>query len=167
MRKLQSVCAAIALGLVVAACGQNQPADQSGDSGAPVTYDEAQDEEHTPAELPPVDAALVGAPNALFTAIEPSEVGVLAAPTVMESLDPLLGPEVTEGSTVYLTVREEGDNVIADIVRSGMADDAVSAGHVRIEFRREADGWYPTNAYRRLQCARGAGPGEWTTGLCP
>ena len=45
MRKLQSVCAAIALGLVVAACGQNQPADQDGDSGAPVTYDEAQDEE--------------------------------------------------------------------------------------------------------------------------
>jgi hypothetical protein len=56
---------------------------------------------------------------------------------------------------------------VADLVRAGLADDSVAAGHVRIEFRREADGWYPTNAYRRSQCARGGQAGQWTTGLCP
>ena len=118
-------------------------------------------------ELPPVDASLLGAPNELFTAIEPSEVGVFGAPAVMEALEPLLGAEVVEGSEVSLTVRENGDEAVADVVRTGAQDDSVAGGHIRIEFRREADGWYPTNAYRRTKCARGGEAGQWTTGLCP
>ncbi|MBC7770270.1 MAG: hypothetical protein H7124_15930 [Phycisphaerales bacterium] len=157
----------VALALALAACGQNQPSGQ-GDGGAIIAPDEETEiggAERN--ELPPVEASLLGAPSDLFTAIEPSEVGVFGAPSVMDALDPLLGPEMTEGSNVHLSVREEGDGAIADIVRTGLADDSVSAGHVRVEFRREPDGWYPTNAYRRMQCARGAAPGEWTTGLCP
>lgn len=165
MRKVRYGLAALVL--AVAACNQNQPGDQSSPSSAPPPYEEEVGAAGDAMELPPVDAALIGAPNDLFTAIEPSEVGVFGAPSVMEALDPLLGPEMTEGASVHLSVREEGDNSIADIVRTGLADDSVSAGHVRIEFRREPDGWYPTNAYRRQQCARGANPGEWTTGLCP
>jgi hypothetical protein len=118
-------------------------------------------------QLPEVDPALLAAPNTDFTPIEPSEVGVSAAPTVMEALAPLLGPEVTEGANVSLSVRETGEDAVADLVRSGLADDSVAAGHVRIEFRREADGWYPTNAYRRSQCQRGGQAGQWTTALCP
>lgn len=167
MRLVRNGLAALALALTVAACNQNPPNEQ-GEGGAITSPDD--ESEFGVAErqtLPPVDAALLGAPNDLFTAIEPSEVGVFGAPDVMEALDPLLGPEMTEGENVHLTVREEGDTAIADIVRTGLADDSVSAGHVRVEFRREPDGWYPTNAYRRNQCARGATPGEWTTGLCP
>jgi|GEM_PF-2667111 len=167
MRLVRNGLAALALTLAVAACGQNPPSDQ-GDGGVITSPEDGGEQSATQRdELPPVDASLLGAPNDLFTAIEPSEVGVFGAPSVMEALDPLLGPEVTEGSNVSLSVREEGDGAIADIVRSGLADDSVSAGHVRVEFRREPDGWYPTNAYRRNQCARGATPGEWTTGLCP
>jgi len=85
----------------------------------------------------------------------------------MEALEPLLGPEVMEGADVSLTVRENGDQAIADVVRTGLQDDSVSGGHVRIEFHREADGWFPVNAYRRTQCARGGEAGQWTAGLCP
>jgi hypothetical protein len=151
--------------VALAACNQQQQQEAEG-SAPPIETPEVS----TPmrAELPPVDAALVRAPNDGFTAIEPSEVGVFGAPDVMQALDPLLGPEVSEGATVHLTVREvTADQTIADVVRTGMQDDSVSAGHVRIEFRREPDGWYPTNAYRRTQCARGGEAGQWTAGLCP
>ena len=154
-----------AAAIALAACGQQQPADQAPGSDM-ATYEE----ETSGAELPPlpdVDPALLAASNSEFTAIEPSEVGVFGAPSVAAALAPLLGPEVTEDGNVSLTVRETGDDAVADLVRSGMLDDSVSAGHVRIEFRREADGWYPTNAYRRSQCARGGQAGQWTTGLCP
>ena len=156
---------ACAFAVAVAACNPQQPEPEAEGSAPPIdTPDMA---EPPRAELAPVDAALLAAPSTGFTAIEPSEVGVSAAPDVMQALDPLLGPEVTEGSVVYLTVRETTDEAVADIVRTGLQDDSVSAGHVRIEFRREADGWYPTNAYRRTQCARGGEAGQWTSGLCP
>jgi hypothetical protein len=151
--------------VALAACNQQQQQEAEG-SAPPVDTPEVS----TPirAELPPVDPALISAPNDGFTAIEPSEVGVFGAPDVMQALDPLLGPEVSEGATVHLTVREvTADQTIADIVRTGLQDDSVSAGHVRVEFRREPDGWYPTNAYRRTQCARGGEAGQWTAGLCP
>lgn len=167
MRLVRNGLAALALTLTLAACGQNQPGDQSDSGTISAPDDETELGDGAREELPPVDASLLGAPNDLFTAIEPSEVGVFAAPSVIDALDPLLGPEMTEGANVHLTVREEGDAAIADIVRTGLADDSVASGHVRIEFRRESDGWYPTNAYRRMQCARGGTPGEWTTGLCP
>ena len=120
-----------------------------------------------PAQLPPVEAELLAAPNTSFTAIEPSEVGVFGAPNVMQALEPLLGPEVSEGATLSVSIREGGEITTADVVRSGMADDSVSAGQLRVEFRREAEGWYPTNAYRRSMCARGANAGQWTTEPCP
>ena len=152
--------------IALAACDQ-QPADRDAEgAAAPVeTPSEAADGPRT--AIPPVDASLLGAPNDAFTAIEPSEVGVFGAPAVMEALEPLLGPEVMEGADVSLTVRENGDQAIADIVRTGLQDDSVSGGHVRIEFHREADGWFPVNAYRRTQCARGGEAGQWTAGLCP
>jgi hypothetical protein len=149
--------------LALAACNQQQQQEAEG-SASPADTPEVS--EPMRAELPPVEAALLGAPNDAFTAIEPSEVGVFGAPNVMEALDPLLGPELTEGASVHVSVRETGDEAVADIVRSGLQDDSVAAGHVRIEFRREADGWYPTNAYRRTQCARGGEAGQWTAGLC-
>jgi hypothetical protein len=155
----------LAVALAVAACGQQQaPQQDAGEISTP--SDEMTDVDALP-QLPEVDATLLAAPNTDFTAIEPSEVGVFGAPTVLEALAPLLGPEVTEGADVSLSVRETGEEAVADLVRAGLADDSVAAGHVRIEFRREADGWYPTNAYRRSQCARGGQAGQWTTGLCP
>lgn len=157
----------LAVAVALAACNQNQPQDEASTGSTPPPMEDEYGEESGPGELPPVDAALLGAPNDLFTAIEPSEVGVFGAPSVMEALDPLLGPEMTEGSEVHVTVQEAPGSAVADIVRTGLADDSVGAGHVRIEFRRESDGWYPTNAYRRMQCARGAEAGQWTTGLCP
>ena len=152
--------------VALAACNQ-QPANREAEgSAAPIeTPSEATDGAR--AEIPPVDASLLGAPNDAFTAIEPSEVGVFGAPAVMEALEPLLGPEMMESADVSLTVRENGDQAIADIVRTGLQDDSVSGGHVRIEFHREADGWFPVNAYRRRQCARGGQAGQWTAGLCP
>lgn len=152
--------------IALAACNQ-QPEQQPTEGSAPPVESTPDLELPARAELPPVDASLLGAPNAAFTAIEPSEVGVFGAPDVMQALDPLLGPEVTEGAHVQLSVRENGDEAIADIVRTGLQDDSVSGGHVRIEFRREPDGWYPTNAYRRTQCARGGEAGQWIAGLCP
>jgi hypothetical protein len=155
----------LAVALAVAACGQQQaPQQDAGEISTP--SDEMTDVDALP-QLPEVDATLLAAPNTDFTAIEPSEVGVFGAPTVLEALAPLLGPEVTEGADVSLSVRETGEEAVADLVRAGLADDSVAAGHVRIEFRREPDGWYPTNAYRRSQCARGGQAGQWTTGLCP
>ncbi len=155
----------LACAVALAACNQ-QPDQRETEGSAPQT-DAPEITEPAPAELPSVDPALLAAPNAAFTAIEPSEVGVHAASAVMDALAPLLGPEVVEGSDVSLTVRENGADAVADIVRTGMQDDSVSGGHVRIEFRREADGWYPTNAYRRTQCARGGEAAQWTAGLCP
>ncbi len=155
-----------ACALLLAACNQ-QPADREAEgSASPIeTPSEAADDPRL--EIPPVDASLLGAPNDAFTAIEPSEVGVFGAPAVMDALEPLLGPEMMEGADVSLSVREDGDQAVADIVRTGLQDDSVSGGHVRIEFHREADGWFPVNAYRRRQCARGGEAGQWTAGLCP
>ena len=150
--------------VALAACNLQQP---EAEGSAPPVETPSETVETPRAALPPVDASLLGAPNAAFTAIEPSEVGVFGAPAVMEALEPLLGPEVAEGSHVSLSVRENGNDAIADIVRTGLQDDSVSGGHVRIEFRREADGWFPVNAYRRTQCARGGQEGQWTGGLCP
>lgn len=160
----QSFVVAVAL-IALAACGQQQPPAEQGDYGGEITEEE--NGVAPRASLPPVDPALVAAPSSAFTPIEPTEVGVVGAPSVMEALEPLLGPEMTEGAQVHLTVTAQRDDAVADIVRAGMADDSVSAGHVRIEFRREPDGWYPTNAYRRSQCARGAEAGQWISGLCP
>lgn len=154
-----------AAALLLVACGQSTTPAQS---GAEVTepVDESAPNAHAPS-LPEVAPVLRAAPNSGFTAIEPTEVGIIGAPTVMEALEPLLGPELTEGSHLALSINAHRDEAIADIVRTSLQDDSVSAGHVRVEFRREPDGWYPTNAYRRSQCARGELTGQWTSGVCP
>jgi len=56
---------------------------------------------------------------------------------------------------------------IADVIRSGLVDDSVRADHVRVEFRREPEGWFPTNAFRREQCRRGPDAGRWSAAPCP
>ncbi|MGD9965343.1 MAG: hypothetical protein AB7T59_02375 [Hyphomonadaceae bacterium] len=157
-----------AAAILLALAGCNQQPQPEAEGSAPQVEPAPEVTEAGRADFPQVDAALLAAPNDAFTAIEASEVGVFAAPDVMQALAPLLGPEATEGSIVHVTIREmNADLAIADIVRSGLQDDSVSAGHVRIEFRREAEGWFPTNAYRRTQCARGGETGQWTAGRCP
>jgi hypothetical protein len=155
------------LALMLAACGQSAQQQEANSSVSPSIEDPMESTaQHAP--LPPVDAALVGAASGMFTAIEPTELQITAAPTIMESLEPLLGVENQEGGeSLHLSVTEQGDAAVADIVRTGIPDDSVSGGHIRIEYRREEDGWYPTNAYRRVLCGRGAEAGQWTAGLCP
>jgi hypothetical protein len=116
---------------------------------------------------PEVDGALLSAPDSAFTAIEPSEVGVQGGPNVREALASLLSTDATEGGELHLSTRVAPDSTIADIVRTGLADDSVAAAHVRIEFRRETEGWYPTNAYRRQLCRRGPNANQWSASPCP
>lgn len=153
--------AAFAVLCVLTACGQPQ-------QEAPPATEELSVESAAPRpSLPPVDAELLAAPNDAFAAIEPSEVDVFAAPTVLESLELLLGPEQIEGEEAQFTLRGQLDTATADIVRTGLADDSVEGAHLRFEFRREPDGWFPTNAYRRMKCRRGAQAGQWSAALCP
>lgn len=158
----------VAAALALAACGQQSqngqevPSSQVDDSA----IDEGA-EEFVP--LPQVDAALLNAPASAFLAIEPTELDVVGAPTIEAAIEPLVGsPEAhEEGASVSLTVRESGDTATADIVRADIPDDSVAAGHVRVEFRREPEGWFPTNAYRRSLCRRGELANQWTSGACP
>jgi len=155
---------ALAAVLLLASCGQ--PASQS-EAPPPAPPPDETSASDQPADLPPPDAVLVAAPNTAFTAVEPSELGVQAAPTVREALAPLLSSDVNEGATLQLGVAENGETAVADIVRSGMEDDSVSAAQLRVEFRHEPDGWYPTNAYRRTMCVRGENAGQWSAAPCP
>lgn len=159
----------LAAALALTACGQQS---QKGQEAGPSSQVEDNLGDEGADEIPPlpqVDAALLEAASGQFAAIEPTELGVIAAPTVEQAIAPLVGSPETheEGASVSLTVREAGDAATADIVRSNIPDDSVSAGHVRIEFRREPEGWFPTNAYRRSLCRRGEMAGQWTSGLCP
>lgn len=159
------VLAAFAL----AGCGSQTPQEQEGGPGA--QYEDGVDEDARE-ELPPlpqVDGALLEAPSTAFVAIEPTELGVIGAPTIEQAIAPLIGSPETyeEGASVSLSIRESGDQATADLVRADIPDDSVAAGHVRIEFHREPEGWFPTNAYRRSLCRRGDLAGQWTSGLCP
>ncbi len=154
--------------LALAACGQ--PAqDEAGyetSSSAPLADADASTDHVV--ELEPVDTLLVAAPPEDFVAIEPSEVGVFGAPTIQDAIHDLISGEALEGeANVSLTIREEGDIAFADIVRDNIPDDSVAAGHVRVEFRREPEGWFPTNAYRRWMCRRGPHANQWSRELCP
>jgi len=156
--------------LALAACGQ--PSQQR--EGGPASqiengFDDDEEEAGALPPLPQVDGPLLETPSSDFAALEPSELGVFGAPTIQEAIVPLVGsPEAhEEGASVSLTIREAGETATADIVRANIPDDSVAAGHVRIEFRREPEGWFPTNAYRRSLCRRGDVAGQWTPGLCP
>ncbi|MET0182837.1 MAG: hypothetical protein ABW199_08135 [Caulobacterales bacterium] len=155
--------APVGLALFLAACGQPH------DSGAPApTF--AIEESATPEEqssFPPVDPALLAAPNSTFTAIEPSEVGVIGAEQVLHAIEPLTSAEFGESGNVEVTVRNEGANAIADVVRGDLPDDAIGSAHVRVEFIPSPEGWFPANAYRRWQCRRAADPSAWSATPCP
>lgn len=154
--------------LGLAACGQPQQNDTQYESGASVANtDDESSAEHV-VELEQVDPLLAAAPVEDFVAIEPSEVDVFGAPTIREALGGLVSGESLEGeASVSLTIREEGDIAFADVVRENIPDDSVAAGHVRVEFRREPEGWFPTNAYRRWMCRRGPHANQWSAELCP
>lgn len=153
-----------AAALLLAACGQSNTG-----TTAPGELTEAPGalEESAAIQAPPVDAVLLAAPTSAFTAVEPSEVGISAAETIAQAIEPLASPETAEGADLHVSVKEEGDNATADIVRAGLADDAIGSAHVRIEFIRSPEGWYPTNAYRRCQCRRAADPAAWSASPCP
>ncbi len=153
----------------LAACGQPSPKEGEAEGPTQVEDSSVDESDLELPPLPPVDAALLQAPASEFVAIEPTELGVIGAPTIEQALGPLISSPETyqEGASVSLSVREAGELATADVVRSNIPDDSVSAGHVRIEFRREPEGWFPTNAYRRSLCRRGELTGQWTSGLCP
>jgi hypothetical protein len=159
---------ALAAALALTACGQQSKKGEDTQS-PPQIEDTTGEQTIAPPPLPQVDPTLLAAPVTEFVAVEPTELGVMGAPTIEESILPIVGsPEAyQEGASASLTIRESGDTATADIVQSNIPDDSVSAGHVRIEFRREPEGWFPTNAYRRSQCRRGELAGQWTSGLCP
>jgi hypothetical protein len=155
----------------LAACGQPQSEHGGGDT---ISESTASVEHESDAEAPnfddlePVNAALLAAPVTAFAAIEPSEVGVFPATNVWQSLEPLIPPEAfEEDAAISVTVREDGETIWADIVRENIPDDSVAAGHIRLEFRREPEGWFPTNAYRRWMCRRGDVANQWSSALCP
>lgn len=153
----------------LAACGQAE--EQGGDliteSSSPAE-EQSEDAPHNLDDIEPVNPALLAAPHSAFAIIEPSEVQVFAAPSVAQSLEPLIPPEAFEDdAAVSVSVREDGDTIWADVVRENIQDDAISAGHIRIEFRREPEGWFPTNAYRRWLCRRGEVANQWSAAPCP
>lgn len=152
------------LAMMLAACGQSV----SDAPPAPPLEEEAPALSTASLNAAPVDAALLAAPNSEFMAIEPTEVGVVGAADVLEAIAPLISEEsVGEGETLTVSVRDISGGKVADIVRNGLQDDSIGAAQVRIEFRREPDGWYPTNAYRRAQCRRAADPNAWSVAPCP
>ena len=155
--------------LGLAACGQQQQSEAPSESGAITAPQEhAAGGAGDAVQIEPADALLVAAPNEAFTAVEPSELGVTGAPTIMDALGDLVAPGSFEGdAAVSLTIREEGERAVADVVRENIPDDSVAAGHVRVEFRRESEGWFPENGYRRWMCRRGAHANQWSSELCP
>jgi len=110
------------------------------------------------------------APASEFEAVEPTVFGVVGSPAVWDALAPLgrrgLAADETP-ETLDAHIRVEGEGLVADVLHANLADDAISAEHVRIEFRREPEGWFPTNAYRRHKCRRAREPAAWSTALCP
>jgi hypothetical protein len=129
-------------------------------------------EEQKTIEVPAGESIDLGAmpPADRFVAVEPAEVGVVGAPTIWEALAPIgkRTPEGEEGDqTINIAVRKDAGIYVADVVRTGLLDDSVAADHVRIQFRREPEGWLPTNAYRRHECRRGRNAGKWGTEACP
>lgn len=153
---------ALAAGVLLAACGQSGEQEPP----APTIETTTADAPSTQASWPPVDAALVALPNSDFAPIEPSEVGIIAAPDIAQAIEPLTSAEFGEGA-VQVSIKTEGENATADIVRADIPDDSISAAHVRIEFIQSPEGWFPANAFRRTQCRRGANAGAWSKDPCP
>lgn len=143
------------LALTLAACGES-----SAPPSAPP---------QVTAPMQPVSSEVWNAPNSELEAVEPTIFQIVGAPTVWDALAPLgRAFEGGEGApTLTVHFRTEGDGQVADIVRTGLADDSLGSEHIRIEFRREPEGWYPTNAYRRHTCRRASDPQLWSSAPCP
>lgn len=161
----------IVAGLIAALAACGQPQQQGGDTiseQAPSTEEAVESVAPDFDQLEPVSAALLAAPTSTFAAIEPSEVEVFPAPTVEQALEPLVPAQAfEEDAAISVTLRREGETVWADVVRENIPDDSIAAGHIRIEFRQEPEGWFPTNAYRRWMCRRGAVANQWSSAPCP
>ncbi|HRK63111.1 MAG TPA: hypothetical protein PLN53_01895 [Terricaulis sp.] len=159
----------VGLFAALAACGQAE--QKGGDTISAPSDNTAEVEEEPGPNLDGLEAgnpALLAAPITGFMAIEPSEVQVFPADTVARSLELLIPPEAfEEDAAVSVSVREDGETVWADIVRENIPDDSIAAGHIRVEFRREPEGWFPTNAYQRWLCRRGAVANQWSSAPCP
>lgn len=149
--------------LALAACGP------TGEQAAPEPSIETQEAEgSSAASFTPVDPALLAAPASDFAPIEPSEIGVMAAEEVHQAIEPLTSVELGgEGGAVNVSIRTEGANQFADVVRTDLPDDSIAAAHVRLEFMPSPEGWFPVNAWRRQQCRRGPSAGAWSASLCP
>jgi hypothetical protein len=164
--RARNFAALVLAACAVVACGRSNNVPPP--PPLPPSIDDAQTQESGPAEPGPVDAALLATPNSEFVAIEPSEVGVAAAPDIREAISAITANEGGEDQgTLSLTIREAPDAAVVDIVRDNLPDDSVAAGQVRIEFQKQAEGWFPTNAYRRNMCRRGAYAMQWTKDPCP
>lgn len=120
-------------------------------------------------EEAPEPTDVFAAPNEEFEAVEPTIFHIIGAPTVWDALAPIGQSFAPEGSDPTLTVRirVSGNDRTADVLRTSLADDAISSEHIRIEFRHEPEGWYATNAYVRQKCRRGPNPEVWTRASCP
>lgn len=166
MRARKIALVALAGALALAGCGRSNNVPPP--PPMPPSIDEGQADTTTPAEPGPVDPQLLAAANSEFAAIEPSEVGVAAAPDIHQAISAITSPESgDDAGTLSLTIREGDTAAVVDVVRADLPDDSVAAGQVRIEFRKEAEGWFPTNAYRRNMCRRGAYAMQWTSETCP
>ena len=123
--------------------------------------------QHT--EQAPAATDVFAAPNEEFEAVEPTVFRIIGAPTVWDALAPLGRSFEPEGAdpTLIVQIRVSGSDQIVDVLRTSLADDAISSEHIRIEFRREPEGWYTTNAYVRQKCRRGPAPEIWTLAPCP
>lgn len=162
MNKAHIIALAFSAMALLTGCNQ---ANTEPPGGAVTQADSADAEPQLDAQAVPAD--LVAAPNTDFTAFEPSEVDIRAAEHVVTAIEPLLSSELGQGESLQASVHSSGANRIADVVRSGLADDSVAAAHVRVEFMPSPEGWFPINAYRRFQCRRGPNAGAWSPGPCP
>ena len=104
-----------------------------------------------------------------FLAVEPTTLGLIASPTIWQVLEPIAGgtPESTEGNqSLKVYVRKSAGGYQADVIISGLMDDSLMARHVRLDLRKEPEGWFITNALVRYRCYRSETP-AWQTALCP
>jgi hypothetical protein len=157
----------ITFGIFAAACAPaDQPASDAAVESASAPAPGAETADNGSSSQSVLD--IFAASNDAMEPIESTVVGVTAAPTVWQALEPAAGAlEEAEGGPVTVRLQPDGANIFADILREALPDDAVAAEHIRLEFRREPEGWFATNAWRRVQCRRGDGAGDWTRAVCP
>ena len=95
------------------------------------------------------------------------ESGVLSNP--MDMLVPYWSLEPTfEGRQgIETSLYREGDAAVAELVMTGLFDDAIGAVRYRGISEPVAGGWLHGEVGRQVKCRRGPTRGEWTMGPCP